>query len=286
MEQPVMEETLLKLLKKFLLVAIGSGILGNALYIHGLAYYEGYIGGLGFEYDFFPLDDSNVLFWTYMASRELGASSILALADFQVPIVFLSIGIVYLISRLWMEISNPSIKKNKKNYPKYDFQLAKKINSIKRKYGLRFMVFYVPLRWLILKEQSFIAFAASYFFLIFMAFLPIFIVIWIYFPFMGIAHGESVAKDAREYYQENLCGGDEDYWSRCITIRKEYLEDYKELSFVKGRVILNDSGLLGIYTKDGPVVIAMPKKLYLKSEKNKCYGGCDNSKATVTTESK
>ena len=98
-----MEDTILKLLKRFMLVVIGSGLLSNALYIHGLSYYEGYIDRFGFEYGFFPLPSSDVLFWTYSASRELGASSIIAITKLKLPIFLTILGAVYLLSRIWME---------------------------------------------------------------------------------------------------------------------------------------------------------------------------------------
>lgn len=72
-----MESTLHQILKKLLLVIIGSGLLTNALYILGLAYYEGYIVGLGFDYNLFPIDWNDALLWTYAASRELGISTII-----------------------------------------------------------------------------------------------------------------------------------------------------------------------------------------------------------------
>ena len=48
-----MESTLLKFLKKLLLIVIGSGLVTNALYIYGLAFYQGHIARVGFEYAFF-----------------------------------------------------------------------------------------------------------------------------------------------------------------------------------------------------------------------------------------
>lgn len=48
--------TLITILKKVLLIALGSGQLSNALFIYGLAYYQGYIEAFGFEYQLFPTD--------------------------------------------------------------------------------------------------------------------------------------------------------------------------------------------------------------------------------------
>ena len=153
-----MEESPLRLLKKFMLVVIGSGLLSNALYIHGLAFYEGYIDRLGFEYDLFPLDNSDVLFWTYTASREIGVSSILAMAKFKVSIIFIFLAVVYLLSRLWMESSMQASREYKKRPIQYNRKLAKKAYTLKKERPIIFWVIYVPLRWLFLKEQSIMAF--------------------------------------------------------------------------------------------------------------------------------
>jgi hypothetical protein len=42
MAQSRLESALLELLKRFMLLVIGSSLLSNALYIYGLSYYEGF----------------------------------------------------------------------------------------------------------------------------------------------------------------------------------------------------------------------------------------------------
>ena len=103
---------------------------------------------------------------------------------------------------------------------------------------------------------------------------------------MGLVHGESVGKNRIDYYEESLCGDEDDYWSQCIQIDTSHIKSIELKKPLIGRLILNNKGVLGMYTKTGPVVVTMPKVIYLEAEKNNCYGGCENSKSTVATESK
>lgn len=263
-----------------MLVVIGSGLLSNALYIYGLAYYEGYIDRFGFEYGFFPLPSSDVLFWTYSASRELGASSIVAIAEFKLPILLTILASVYLLSRIWMASSSQSKKASKLSPKKYNIKLYKKIYQFREKYKIIFYVFYVPLRWLILKEQSLMAFVASYFSLIVLFFVPIFLFIWAYFPMIGLEHGKNVAESSIEYSKENLCGDESDYWSGCINISTMHIEFYETPKNISGRLILRSGNLLGIFTKDGPITISMPGSYYQVTNTNDRYRG-ENEKRII-----
>ncbi|MBB1273656.1 hypothetical protein [Psychromonas sp. SR45-3] len=270
-----MEDSLLRILKKFLLVAIGSGLLSNALYIHGLAYYEGYIDRLGFEYDFFPLPSSDVLFWTYYASRELGASSIVAITKFKLPIIFIVVGVVYFLSRVWMESSKKRVTNPIKKARKNNIKLFKKIYKFRAGHKAIFYSVYIPIRWLILKEQSLMAFIASYFFLVFLFFIPIFLFIWVYFPMVGLDHGRSVAESRIEFYKAHLCGDKDDYWDECVAFDTKHLKNYNTPDRVEGRLMLRSGNLLGVFTEKGPVVITMPNNYYLETKKNPCFGGCE-----------
>lgn len=266
-----MEDTILRLLKRFMLVVIGSGLLGNALYIHGLAYYEGYVDQFGFDYNLFPIPSSEVLFWTYYASRELGAASIITLMKFKTPLFFTVVASVYLLSRIWMESSNKRKVVNKRPPKKHKIKLYKKIYRFRENHSIIFYTIYVPIRWLILKEQSFIAFIASYFSLIILFFIPLFLIIWVYFPLIGLEHGRSVAKSHIEYYSENLCGDSNDFWSNCIEITTEHIKLYKAPNVVKGKIILRSGSLLGIYTENAPITISIPNEYYFKTIKNPRY---------------
>lgn len=267
-----MEDTILRLLKRFMLVVIGSGLLGNALYIHGLAYYEGYIDRFGFEYGFFPLPSSDVLFWTYSASRELGASSIVAITKFKLPLLLTFLSSVYLLSRIWMESSNQSKRSFKPAPKKHNIKLYKKIYKFRENHKIVFYTTYVPLRWLILKEQSLIAFVASYFSLIVIFFIPIFLIIWVYFPMIGIEHGKSVAESRIEYYKENLCGDRYDYWSDCIDFSAKHIDSYDSPDIISGRLILKTGKFLGVFTENGPVTMSLSNDFYHITSTNSRYG--------------
>lgn len=277
-----MEDTILKLLKRFMLVVIGSGLLSNALYIYGLAYYEGYIDRLGFEYGFFPLLSSDVLFWTYSASRELGVSSIVVISKFRLPLILSLLGSVYLLSRIWMESENQSKKIARRAPKKHNIKLYKKIYGFRERHKILFYAIYVPLRWLILREQSLMAFVASYFSLIVLFFVPVFLFIWVYFPIVGIEHGKSVAESRIDYYKDNLCGGENDYWSDCIKLSTAHIELFEKSKVIEGRLILRNGDLLGIFTKNGPLTMSMPKSYYHLANINDCYNGCEEERLNRT----
>jgi len=184
-----------------------------------------------------------------------------------------------------MESSSQSKKKLKRSPKKHNIKLYKKIYNFRNKHKCVFYVVYVPLRWLILKEQSLMAFAASYFFLVFLFFIPIFLIIWVYFPMVGIEHGKSVAESRIENYKENLCENKEYYWSKCVELSTAHIKAYKTPALVKGILILRRGNLLGVFTENGPVTMSMPNNYYYKAERNGCYGGCDKEKR-ITKSSK
>lgn len=278
-----MEDTILRLLKRFMLVVIGSGLIGNALYIHGLAYYEGYIDRFGFEYGFFPLPSSDVLFWTYSASRELGASSIETITKFKLPLLLTFLSSAYLLSRIWMESSNKSKKPHNLAPKKHNIKLYKKIYKFRENHKVAFYFFYVPVRWLILKEQSLMAFIASYFSLIVLFFIPIFLIIWVYFPMIGVEHGKSVAESRIEYYKENLCGNEYDYWSNCIEFSTKHIVSYDAPNTISGRLILKTGKFLGVFTEDGPVTMSLSNDFYHVTTPNTRFG--EKTEKRITSQS-
>ncbi len=278
-----MEDTILRLLKRFMLVVIGSGLISNALYIHGLAYYEGYIDRFGFEYGLFPLPSSDVLFWTYSASRELGASSIEAITKFKLPLLLMFLSSVYLLSRVWMESSSQGKRSINPAPKKHNIKLYKKIHKFRENYKLAFYVIYVPIRWLILKEQSLMAFVASYFSLIVLFFIPIFLIVWVYFPMVGIEHGKSVAESRIKYYKENLCGNKYDYWSDCIEFSTKHIDSYDAPNAINGRLILKTGNLLGVFTENGPITMSLSNDFYHVTIANPSYG--EKAEKSTTSQS-
>lgn len=281
MEFTYLESVLLKILKRVMLLAIGSGLLGNALYIYGLGYYQGYVETLGFEYNLFPIEWTDTLLWTYAASMDLGVSSLELINKFTTSALLILLLCIYLIARMWMAVSNYQTK-NAKGKPKINrkinFRLAKKIHKFRLTHIWLYRLFYVPLRWLLLKEQSFFAFAASYFFIVFLISIPLFIIIWIYFPLFGINHGQLVAQKKLKYYETYLCGDSGDYWSQCLEFNVSELKSYEGLINPEGRVLFRNKSLIAILTKEGPITLSMPKHYYYKPDKNPCYkDGCKKS---------
>ncbi len=270
MESDNLENAFLKILKRIMLLAIGSGLLGNALYIYGLGYYQGYVESLGFEYNLFPIEWKDTLLWTYAASRELGVSSIELMNKFTSSALLILLLSIYLIARIWMQLSKIQ-PENGKISGKINFKLAKKIHKFRFKHIWIYRFLYVPFKWLLLKEQSFIAFAASYFFMVFLIFIPLFIIIWIYFPLFGVNHGELVAQKRLKYYETYLCGDSGDYWSQCLEINVSELKNYEGLISPVGRVLFKNGSLIAILTKEGPITLSMPKNYYHKPNKNPYY---------------
>ena len=279
MDAASIENTFLKIIKRLMLIAIGSGLLGNSLYVYGIGYYQGFIKRLGFEYNLFPIQWGDSLLWTYEASRELGISSISLLNNITSPALLILLVAFYLVARIWMELSNiKPVNKSGKTRKKINFKIAKKIHTFRKNHLLLYKIVYIPFKWLLMKEHSFIAFVASYFFMIFLIFIPLFIIIWIYFPLFGVHHGELVAVTKLEYFKENLCGSSEDYWNGCIKLNVSHLKNYEDVDSPLGRVLFKSGNIIGIMTEEGPVTLSMPKEYYFQTNINRCFkGGCSDT---------
>jgi len=267
------ENTLQKILKKILLVIIGSGLITNALYIYGLAYYEGYIENLGFEYNFFPVKWEDTLLWTYFASRELGASTVGFWTKITGPVLLLILVVSYFIARLWMAIN--SIDSNKNKRKNKSTSLARFLVRCRKRHPKIFKVAYAPVRWLLIMEQSIWAFFASYFVLIILFFIPLLIFIWVYFPLIGLKHGENIGTKRFELYQKDLCTDKDDYWIKCVRLSTGHLQEEALPKTVYGRVVAKNGLLVGLITSDGPITMTMPSLYFQRTRKNECYqAGC------------
>jgi len=276
-----MELTLHQILKKLLLVIIGSGLLSNAFYILGLAYYEGYIEGMGFNYNLFPIDWNDTLLWTYSASRELGVSTINIWTTLTGPAILVILITVYALARIWMSLSESS-KNEKPKEPRKTRRLFKILIASRRAHPKTFKVLYPPLKWLhilLITEQSLWAFVASYFFLIVIFFLPILIFIWVYFPMLGVNFGRDVANKRLAEYKITLCGNRTNYWNKCIKLPTEQIKDATLPKIIEGRLILKNDELIGVLTATGPITISMPSTYYHQTTENACYEkDCGNPK--------
>jgi len=266
------EDVVQQTVKRVFLVVLGTGIIGNALYIYGLAYYEGYLESIGFDTLFFPVEWSEARIWTYFASRELGVSTVNIWVKFTGPFILIVMLVIYVTVRLWVAVSNSP----KRRRPK-----STKIRKLRRlvSFGRKFPLSYKFMTWLIIKEQAFFAFFASYFALIFMLFVPLILLVWVLFPSIGVSHGKHVGQKRLLYYEENLCGGDGDYWDRCVSIDTSFLNKADIPRSVRGRIIAANKNLIGLMTEKGPVTMTMPPALYVFGSSNPCYKkGCELSK--------
>lgn len=269
------EDVVQQTVKKAFLVFLGTGLIGNALYIYGLAYYEGYLEGVGLDALLFPIEWAEARLWTYFASRELGVSTVNVWVKFTWHIILIMMLVIYVIARLWVALNGASRLRRPR---------AVRIKRLRKivLVGKRFPVSYKVIKWLVIREQAFFAFFASYFALMFMLFVPLFLLVWVLFPNIGLSHGESVGKKKLSYYERNLCGGEADYWEKCVSINSSFLQEKDLPEFVKGRIIIASEDLLGLITDMGPVTMTRPKLLYFLNKKNTCYeGGCDLSEAKI-----
>lgn len=268
-----MDKALLQIFKRALLIVAGSGLLTNALYIYGLGFYQGYLEAFGFEYAFFSINWSDTIIWTYYASRELGANLIVSMND-SAPMLILSFPIVYIFARVWSSLSTIENKSSlsttsvinfKNYYQKKRFILFKKNNPSLYRY------LYIPMVWLFAKEQAIFAFLASYFFLFFLALLPLLIAMWVFLPNIGESHGKKVVNDYLDRKTKTLCDIDKNGWSPCITIKTDHLNNYDKkikLKEVTGILIVKNGSYIGMHTKSGAITMTLPNTFFYQNIKN------------------
>ncbi|MES3676562.1 hypothetical protein QC589_11420 [Halomonas elongata] len=264
-----LDSTVLKIIKRVMLLVLGSGFFTNALYIYGMAYYQGYVERLGFEYTLFPIQWGEAILWTYFASQEAGVSTIGAINEISEVFFFVFLFSFYLIARVWIELSDPKrVKTSKGRRNKANYKWGKKVYNLRAHHVWIYRLLYVPLRWVLLKEKSFIAFLASYLFIVFLFFIPMFVVLWVYFPLLGVAHGEAVAEQRTDIYEERLCGDEKDFWSTCLTLAIPMPGERGKEQTVEGKILFKHGSLLGLMTEKGPVTMTMPKTHFHITRKN------------------
>lgn len=266
------EDIVQQTVKRVVLVVLGTGIIGNALYIYGLAYYEGYLERIGLDTLLFPVEWSEARLWTYFASRELGVSTVNIWVKFTGSFILIIMLVIYVTVRLWVAV-NKSPKRHRPGSTK--IRKLRRLVSLGRKFPLS----YKFMKWLVIKEQAFFAFFASYFALIFMLFVPLILLVWVFFPNIGVSHGKHIGQKRLLYYEKSLCGDNGDYWDRCVSIDTSFLNKEGIPGFVRGRIIATSENLIGLMTEKGPVTMTMPPALYLFGSNNPCYKkGCEISK--------
>ncbi|ALS99734.1 hypothetical protein [Lacimicrobium alkaliphilum] len=252
-----MPNTLREILKKILLVALGSGLATNALYIYGLAFYQGYINRFGFEYGFFPIEWEDALMWTYAASREFGVTTVHWWTKLGLGSMSIMLLTIYVIARMWMAATAEN-KPRKSLFKKKSFGTLRTLAEIRRSYPRTFDT----IRWFFNAEQSLWAFVVSYFALIVIFCVPLFIMIWVYFPLIGMKHGNDIAEKRLAWYEESLCADEDDYWDECVRVATTHIGNPDLPGHQVGRLILKHQSYLGLLTQCGPVTMTMPKEFY------------------------
>ncbi|MGE8047140.1 hypothetical protein ACQKPT_02375 [Pseudomonas monteilii] len=263
------EKLLNQVFKKILVVVLGSGVLVNALYLFGISYYEGFIKALGFEVLMFPIEWNDGRLWTYIASREIGLSTVSIWFELAGPYIPLLMVVCYVTTRIWIKArKRATIKKgNPTGRPR---KFIKLIANLKKKYP----AFFAIILWFVRGEDAFWAFVAAYSIMIFILFIPFFIITWSFYPSFGLAYGEKVGEKIRKRYDAQLCGGSGEYWSSCLTFPTKHI-DQKELpKQVSGRLVFRKDKVIGVYTKNGPVTMTLAEDFYQATNKNSCYKMC------------
>lgn len=252
MQPSTNESTANQIIKKIFLIIIGSGLVTNALYIYGLSYYQGWLSNLGFSYELFPIEWEESVLWTYFASIESGADSYAYLTNMSITLILTIVFVVYAITRIWSlqyqkeQVIEEKIKCNKCE----KIYLALKSFHVKCLKYRAYKACAHFLKWFLITEQAIWAFAASYFALVVLFVFPVLAFIWIYFPLVGYSHGERVAKERLDFYQDNLCKAHNNNWNQCISIPTNGIKQKNLPEYVTGRLVIKKENLLGLITED------------------------------------
>lgn len=263
-----------KFFKKILVLVLGSGLLVNALYLFGISYYEGLIKSLGFELLMFPIEWSDGRLWTYIASREIGISTVSVWVELTGPYILLLMAVCYITIRVWLKAKKRAeIKKGIPTGRRRKFLQA--IARKKKKYPAYLAIFL----WFFRTEEAFWAFIAAYSILIVVFFIPLFLIVWSFYPSFGLTYGEKVGERIRNRFDKELCGKSNEYWSSCFSFPTKHINQKELPDQVSGRIVFKNDKVIGVYTKNGPVTMTLPDNFYQVTQKNTCYlGRCSGSK--------
>lgn len=263
------ENNLNQAIKKILLVVLGSGVLVNALYLFGVSYYEGLIKSLGFELLMFPIEWSEGRLWTYMASREIGVSTVSIWIELAGPYIPLIMAVCYFTVRVWLKAKKrPKVKKGGPTGGRKKF--LQFIARWKKKYPTCFSI----LLWFVRTEDAFWAFIAAYSLMICVFFIPMFLIVWSFYPSFGLVYGEKVGERIRMRYDKELCGENNEYWSSCFSFPTKHIDQKGLPEQVLGRLVFKKDRIIGVYTKNGPITMTLPEDFYQITKKNACHMMC------------
>ncbi|WP_139139768.1 hypothetical protein [Pseudomonas sp. NBRC 111139] len=263
------EKILNQVLKKVLVVVLGSGVLVNALYLFGMSYYEGFIKALGFELLMFPIAWSDGRLWTYIASREIGLSAVSVWVELTGPYVLLLMAVCYATTRIWLKAKKRSTI-NAGNPTGRRRKFLKSVAYQKKKHPIIF----AKLLWFVRTDDAFWAFISAYSIIIFVFFIPLFLIVWSFYPSFGFAYGEKVGERVRKSFESALCGENGEYWSSCFVFSTKHIDQEGLPGQVLGRLVFKKDRTIGLYTKNGPVTLTLPEDFYQETKRNACYRMC------------
>ena len=247
-----------------LITVIGS-VFVIFLYTLGFSFYLGYAEGMGFKPSFFPLDGwDSAIIWAYFACVYIFIDVFKILVHLN-PILFFPIILIILsIMGLYFRVSL------KREY------ISARLHS-----------------WLLLKKERYpfigklsnpkvqesirVVETSNNYFLGIPATILFVIIILIMIPVKTKKYGQSIGiEQAQQFLEsENLCEDSNEFWNPCITVLTSHLKGENLPAKIEGRLIAKSETMLGIFTKDGPITMSMPKYIYYKSTKNECFdNGC------------
>lgn len=250
------------ILKRVLILILGSGLLGNALYIYGQSYYQGYVERLGFEHTLFALNWSDSIFWAYEASRHIGANLLVNITKYNIS--YVTIVATIIMSAIYLLLS--SYKENSNTSSKLDSRLPRRIIAFRKKSPLTYKYVCRPLIWACGSKKFARTVLAFYSSNIYFVVGLMLLLIWVFFPHLGLSHGEAVGRNELQRYENHLCGSTEDYWSECISFRNP-----ENGELIQGKLIARNDELIGVITDRGPVTFSFPKSYYFETKKNPCF---------------
>gem|GEM_PF-2726527 len=212
----------IKLARVLISLIFGTGLFLKIILLYGQVYYEGYIHELGFDLQLFPITTESAYMWAYNASLWAGVDAINLWSGNFVALIFGALVAGLFVFMVW----NFSLSNSKPiNKPKW-------INDYWSNAMRTSVVFYS-----IVNTFALIA------------------IVWVLLPVTALRYGETIAERTIEKYQTELCTSIKNDLNWCTNFEKDGFE-------VVGRLMFKSDNLLGIYTADGALTIAMPDSYY------------------------
>lgn len=209
-------------LARILAVLFGSGLFLSALHMFGRVFYEGYLHAFGFDLALFPVSREGSFLWAYSASLYTGVGAITLWSKYFLLLLLAAFFSVPIAYVIWKLVV----------LQPSDFHLGGESHPAWKKliYYSLLSIWFVPAVVLV---------SAA----------------WIGVPFGAYKFGEQMAINKITTYEENLCISSQSSWDWCIEVDHEQ-------GPLRGRLILANDMLLGVFTEEGPVTVSRPENFY------------------------